>query len=52
MDSDLLRAPYPTKERSVQIAEQAYRSSLAAALSAESESAITPWFIDKFDRIY
>ncbi len=53
MDTDPLAArTYPTKEHSVQAAEQAYRASLAQALAAEAESGMTPWCMDRFDRIY
>ncbi len=40
-----------TFETNAKRAEDAYRASLEAAVNAESESAITPWKLDKFDRI-
>lgn len=40
-----------TFETNAKRAEEAYRASLNAAISAESQSAIAPWKMDKFDRI-
>jgi len=52
MDPDPLHTPYPTKEKSANLAETAYRAALATAIATDAESGITPWTMDRFDRIY
>lgn len=51
-DPSPLSNRFASMEIAVQRAEQAYRTSLAKALQAESESGIVSWKLDRFDRVY